>query len=147
MLPASLTWEPPPPPPFTLLPGPELVYQQCGVRLHFGDREHSRKVPHHWQRFGSTCFNSWCNQQCLVEWRGKTIASANHAFFWKQNLFAAVWLLCPPVIFNFERQQKRIRNAEGLKKIGITVRFCKLFWWWIWSIANVFVLVVRRFAN
>jgi len=24
--------------------GPELVYQQCGVRLHFGDREHSRKA-------------------------------------------------------------------------------------------------------
>lgn len=27
-----------------ITPGPELVYQQCGVRLHMGDREHSRRV-------------------------------------------------------------------------------------------------------
>eukprot|EP00667_Euglena_gracilis_P007298 EG_transcript_7376 len=27
--------------------GPELVYQQCGVRLHMGDREHSRRELQH----------------------------------------------------------------------------------------------------
>lgn len=156
MLPASLTWEPPPS--FALLPGPELVYQQCGVRLHFGDREHSRKVPHHWQRFGSpsfngvststmfrdngaTCFNSRINNASLNG--GDQSCFHKSRFFLETEFFVAVWLLCTPNIKAKKRNTEcggieYDRDIGALQQVDLIINMIE---------CHFFVLVVWRFAN